>query len=209
MISVEQASSARELAHQRLVEAGIVLSSAEAANIEVADFGLGELETTGLQLITYINTERVCAKDLVLFPGQTCPEHRHPSVNGEPGKEETFRCRSGLVYLYVEGAPIDRAHARAQPPRHRARTYTVWREVILKPGEQFTIFPDTLHWFQGGPEGAVVSEFSTQSRDEFDIFTDPEICRSPATFKKNAAAVHPILPAHEEEFQTQPKNIPK
>ncbi len=179
MIGLEQAHSTRVSAHERLSEAGIVLTPNEAAKIEIADFGLGELETTGLQLITYINTERVCAKELVLFPGQTCPEHRHPAVNGQPGKEETFRCRSGLVYLYVEGEPVDRAKAAAQPPKHRTRTYTVWHEVILKPGEQFTIFPDTLHWFQAGPEGAIVSEFSTQSRDEFDIFTDPDIRRMP------------------------------
>lgn len=34
-----------------------------------------------------------------------------------------------------------------------------------------------LHWFQAGDEGAVVSEFSSTSRDEFDIFTDPRIKR--------------------------------
>jgi D-lyxose ketol-isomerase len=34
----------------------------------------------------------------------------------------------------------------------------------------------TRHWFHA-PNGAVVSEFSTQSRDEFDRFTDPEIVR--------------------------------
>ncbi len=39
--------------------------------------------------------------------------------------------------------------------------------------------PDTLHWFQGGPEGAVVSEFSTRSTDEADVFTDPAIRRAP------------------------------
>ena len=38
--------------------------------------------------------------------------------------------------------------------------------------------PDTLHWFQAGPEGAIVSEFSTQSRDDLDVFTDPEIARA-------------------------------
>lgn len=43
----------------------------------------------------YVNTEKCCAKELVLFPGQTCPEHRHPEINGEEGKEETFRCRIG------------------------------------------------------------------------------------------------------------------
>ena len=37
---------------------------------------------------------------------------------------------------------------------------------------------DTLHWFQAVDEGAIVSEFSTRSRDEFDIFTDPRIRRA-------------------------------
>ena len=54
------------------------------ANIEVADFRLGDRENTGLQLVTYVNTDRYCAKEMVLFPGQTCPEHRHPDRAG-PG----------------------------------------------------------------------------------------------------------------------------
>jgi D-lyxose ketol-isomerase len=37
--------------------------------------------------------------------------------------------------------------------------------------------PDTLHWFRAGDEGAVVSEFSTTSTDDQDIFTDPRINR--------------------------------
>ncbi|HSK68402.1 MAG TPA: D-lyxose/D-mannose family sugar isomerase, partial [Candidatus Limnocylindria bacterium] len=57
--------------------------------------------------------------------------------------------------------------------------YTVFHEIRLAPGEQYTLSPDTLHWFQGGPEGAVVSEFSTTSRDEADVFTDPRIKRLP------------------------------
>jgi D-lyxose ketol-isomerase len=52
--------------------------------------------------------------------------------------------------------------------------YTVWHEIVLDPGAQHTIPPGTLHWFQAGPDGAVVSEFSTESRDELDVFTDPE-----------------------------------
>lgn len=158
-----------------LNKAGIVLTPEEASNIEVADFGLGELGESGLQLVTYINTLRCCAKELVLFPGQTCPEHRHPAIDSEPGKEETFRCRWGRVYLYVEGEPV--TTPACKPPKGREATYTVWHEIVLNPGEQYTILPDTLHWFQSGDEGAVVSEFSTRSRDEYDVFTDPEICR--------------------------------
>lgn len=160
-----------------LGRAGIVLTEEESVSIEVADFGLNELETTGLQLITYINTERCCAKELVLFPGQTCPEHRHPPVGDDPGKEETFRCRWGEVFLYVEGSVTSDPVCR--PPLGRESTYSVWHEVRLGPGEQFTILPNTLHWFQAGGEGAVVSEFSTTSRDELDIFSDPEIRRLP------------------------------
>jgi D-lyxose ketol-isomerase len=169
-----EVEEARRRAAAALAEAGVVVTRAEREAIEVADLGLGDLERTGLQLLVYVNTERVCAKELVLFPGQTCPEHRHPPYDGSPGKEETFRCRRGLVYLYVEGEPAAEPKARPPRPEH----YTVWHEVVLKPGEQFTIPPDTLHWFQAGPEGAVVSEFSTQSRDELDVFTDPEIERS-------------------------------
>ncbi|WNQ09544.1 D-lyxose/D-mannose family sugar isomerase [Paenibacillus aurantius] len=173
----------RELQHYQeqtagsLNRAGIVLTPEEEAGIEIADFGLGEFEKQGLGLVTYINTDPYCAKELVLLPGQTCPEHRHPPVNGTPGKRETFRCRAGLVYLYVEGEAAPSVQAAV--PQGSEAYYTVYREIVLTPGRQFTIPPDTLHWFQAGPEGAVVSEFSSTSRDEADIFTDPRIVREP------------------------------
>lgn len=177
MISREQFITAQKRALEYLARARIVLTPEEAANIEVADLGLNELEHTGLELVVYVNTERVCAKELVLFPRQTCPQHRHPPVAGEPGKEETFRCRWGEVYLYVPGEATP--NPKARPPKGREHTYTVWHEIILQPGDQYTLMPDTWHWFQSGNEGAVVSEFSTRSRDETDIFTDPQIRRAP------------------------------
>ncbi len=92
MLTRQQLVRAQARARDYLDHAGIVLTEEEANNIEVADFGLDEPEITGLELVVYINTERVCAKELVLFPRQTCPEHRHPPIGNEPGKEETFRC---------------------------------------------------------------------------------------------------------------------
>jgi D-lyxose ketol-isomerase len=159
-----------------LEQIGVVLTEEEKAKVEVADMGLGELEKSGLQLITYVNTDRYCAKDLVLMPRQTCPEHKHPPMGpGNPGKMETFRCRFGKVFLYVEGRPA--AMPKAKPPTGSEPYYTVFHEVELNPGEQYTIAPNTLHWFQAGDAGAVVSEFSSTSRDESDIFTDPRIRR--------------------------------
>jgi D-lyxose ketol-isomerase len=177
MISREQFESAQAQAKDYLARAGIVIAPEEAANIEVADLGLNDLYRTGLELVVYVNTERVCAKELVLFPRQTCPEHRHPPVAGEPGKEETFRCRWGQVYLYVPGEAAKEPKGR--PPHGDEKYYTVWHEVVLNPGDQYTLPPNTLHWFQAGDQGAVVSEFSTRSRDESDLFTDPRILRAP------------------------------
>ena len=160
-------------AEKYLAKAGIVITEEERKNIEVAEYELGCIEKVGLELVVYVNTDRCCAKELVLLPGQTCPEHRHPEINGETGKEETFRCRFGKVYLYVEGEETyDR---QCTPPEGMEEYFTCKKEIVLNPGEQYTIMPNTLHWFRAGSEGAVVSEFSTKSRDEFDIYTDPRI----------------------------------
>ncbi|WP_314002985.1 D-lyxose/D-mannose family sugar isomerase [uncultured Paenibacillus sp.] len=177
MLSANERKQALELTEALFARVGIVLTPDEVQNIEIADFGLGELEKQGLELITYVNNERYCAKELVLFAGQTCPEHKHPPVGGDPGKMETFRCRSGKILLYVEG--VRTPGMQAKLPEGSEAYYTVFHEIELNPGEQYTIPPGTLHWFQAGGAGAVVSEFSSTSRDEYDLFTDPRIKRVP------------------------------
>jgi D-lyxose ketol-isomerase len=175
MLSMNEYKVARQKTLEYFEKAHISITDEEKEKIEVADFGLGNLETIGLEILTYVNTDRCCAKELVLFPGQTCPEHRHPDLGGQKGKEETFRCRWGEVYLYVEGEKTK--DIKANLPIDSEKSFTVMHEVILYPGEQYTLTPNTKHWFQAGPEGAVVSEFSTKSRDEADIFTDENIQR--------------------------------
>lgn len=177
MLKRSQVREAQTRTAELFRQAGIVLTPEEQSQIEVASFGLNDLETQGLELITYINIDRYCAKELVLFPRQTCPEHLHPPVGNDPGKTETFRCRWGKVYLYVEGEASPQIKARI--PAASEAYYTVMHEIELNPGQQYTIAPGTLHWFQAGEEGAIVSEFSSTSRDEFDIFTDPNVERMP------------------------------
>ena len=177
MITRSQVKKVQERTVAMMEEAHIVLTPAEKATIEVAEFGLDDLEHQGLELVVYINTDRYCAKEMTLFPGQTCPEHKHPQVEDRLGKMETFRCRWGKVWLYVEGEPA--SHLKATVPKRSEAYYTVLHEVELLPGYQYTIPPNTLHWFQSGPEGAVISEFSSTSTDENDVFTDPHIKRMP------------------------------
>jgi D-lyxose ketol-isomerase len=76
--------------------------------------------------------------------------------------------------------------------RDRAAAMLVEAGIVLTPHErenieiadfglgrldQYTIPPNTLHSFQAGEEGAIVSEFSTTSRDALDVFTDSRIVR--------------------------------
>jgi D-lyxose ketol-isomerase len=100
-LTTERYDQARGRALTFFDQAGIVLTANEKRNLEIADFGLNQLDQIGLEIVTYVNTDRCCAKELVLFPGQTCPEHRHPPADGCLGKEETFRCRYGEVYLFT------------------------------------------------------------------------------------------------------------
>ncbi|GIU32937.1 D-lyxose/D-mannose family sugar isomerase [Shewanella schlegeliana] len=165
--------------HDKITElltlSGIFLTKNEIERLELTDFGLNDFGNTGLIIHTYINTERCCAKELIMLPHQVCPEHTHPSTATRQGKEETFRCRFGKVSVFIEG------NITTQPavelPKDLAN-YTVFHEVVLNKGEQLTLSPNAKHWFKAHAEGAIVSEFSTMSNDDTDVFTNQEINRA-------------------------------
>ena len=118
MISQQQYQQAVEKTVEMLKSAGIAFTPEEKGRIEVADFGLGELEKTGLEIITYINTERVCAKELMMFPHQTCPEHLHPPVGRPVGQGRDFPVPLGnrVPLRAGRGNRLTR-----RPAAHRAR----------------------------------------------------------------------------------------
>lgn len=163
---------ARAQALRLLKNAGILLAPEETECIEVTDFGLGQLHSIGIESFTYVDTRLVCAKELILLPRQTCPEHVHPA----PGKEETFRCRWGEVYLYVSGESTP--EPKAILPSGKEHTFTVWHEIVLTPGKQHTVPQGTAHWFQAGNSGAVMSEFSSAAYDDLDLWTDQDLSLS-------------------------------
>ena len=175
MITRTEQQRAQARAIELLAKTGITLTRAELASIEVVDFGLGELETTGAEILTLVDTGRLLIKLLTLLPDQTLPEHRHPRLDSYEGKEETIRCEWGELNLYGPGEPAPAPVGH--PPAHRWRWYTIWHEHILRPGDQVTFEPNTPHWCQAGPEGAVVWSFSTKAVDMQDIFTDSDIAR--------------------------------
>jgi D-lyxose ketol-isomerase len=177
VISRAAFESARERAWELAVESGLPLCGQERGNIEVAELGLGELEQTGLQILTLASTEWVGVKLLILTAHQFFPQHRHPP--GEegryPGKTEVFRGQSGRLWLYVPGPPA--ARPRVMPPAHRREHCTVWHEVEIGPGQQYICPPATWHWFMAGKEGAVVWSISSKVTDTADQFSDPRVVR--------------------------------
>ncbi len=176
MLTRTTVRQAQRRAAERIRQAGIAIRPDEIGAIEVADLGLSELDVTGLQILTVIATAHYAAKLIALEPWQLCPQHKHPRLGDYPGKEETIRCQAGTLLLGMPGQPA--ASSAARLPAQRAPYYTVRHELLLRPGEQYSFAPDTWHWFQAGPEGAVVWSFSSQSFDVQDDFVDPDIRRA-------------------------------
>lgn len=112
MISKEELTRAQQRAIEYYDKSQIVLTSEEKRNIEVADFGLGELEMIGLAVVVYVNTQRYCAKEIVMFSRQTCPEHKHPTVNGIPGNSTLLNrihftgSRVGIRVRFYQSSPL-------------------------------------------------------------------------------------------------------
>ncbi len=175
MISREEMAHARQQAFELIRASRFPVLEWEREKIEVADFGLGRLSVEGAQILTLVATDRIAAKLIILFPHQTLPEHRHPPVGTDPGKEETIRAFWGQLTIYVEGPDTVR---RGRIPPKQENVYSSRHEVPLAPGQQYYFEPGGKHWFQAGEEGAVLLSFSSVARDGLDEFSDPGITRA-------------------------------
>jgi len=175
MITRAEQKAAQERAAQMIVQSGIRITEEEKNRIEVVDFGLSHLEIEGVQVLTLVQTERISVKVLAMLPNQTEPEHWHPPVGDDPGKEETIRVVSGTVYFYVQG---ENTFNQGFLVKGKEKYYTLMHEIILNPGDQITFHPGEKHWFQARDEGAVMYSFSSVARDALDQFTDPDIVRT-------------------------------
>lgn len=154
--------------------AGIYLTETDKMNITAADFGLNQIKTEGVQILTLFDTDRMAAKILVLFPYQTEPEHWHPPVGNDPGKEEVIRGIWGDLTFYIPGEDNMKEGFIVEG---KEKCYTMRHEIAIGPGDQLVLPPGTKHWFQAGKRGAVMYSFSTKVTDLLDQFTDPNIVR--------------------------------
>ena len=175
MLTRAEYCAAQSRAAAMIKASGIHITREEAEKIEIADFGLSRLEIEGAQMLTLVAAGRIAVKVVALFPGQTLPEHWHPPVGNDPGKEETVRVVSGTLRFYILG---DDNMCEGAIPAGKENVYTARHELIFKPGDQITMEPGTKHWFQADQDGVVMYSFSSVARDVLDGFTDPEIKRT-------------------------------
>lgn len=181
MITEEELLQARKEAADLIRQAGIYISPAEEEKITAADFGLSRLRKEGVQILTLFETDRIAAKILVLFPYQTEPEHWHPAVGEDPGKEEIIRALWGDLYFYIPG---EDNMEKGFLVEGKTSCYTMRHEVVMDKGDQLILPPGTKHWFQAGERGAVMYSFSTTVRDVMDQFSDPDIVRTTKIISK-------------------------
>ena len=175
MITRKEQQHAIDYAWEMCLSAGLPLLPEEKANIEVVDLGLSQLKRIGLMILTLQATHEMAAKLIAQYPWQASAQHRHPSVGDYVGKEETFRGMLGEPCLYLPGEPTP--DPRARLPESRRPHYTVWHEIMLKPGVQVYSPPHQWHWFQAGPEGAVILSLSSRPSNYQDHYVDPDVDR--------------------------------
>ncbi len=144
MIRKTELAAVSAEALQMIEAAGLTLTSEDRAKITAADFGLSRLREEGIEILTMFETDRIAGKILVLLPNQTEPEHWHPPVGEDPGKEEIIRAISGDLYFYILG---EDNMQRGFILEGKSDCYTMRHEVDLKPGDQLVLPSGTKHWF--------------------------------------------------------------
>lgn len=172
MITREELQKGRTEAARLMRKAGVVFREEEMEKIEVADFGLSRQSEEGAQIFSMFDTERLAARIITLFPGQTEPEHWHEP--NDTGKEETLRVIMGTLLLFVEG---EDTMTRGKIPPVSREYYTSRHELVLEPGDTITLVPGHRHWFQAEEEPVVFYCISTTASDARDPFTDPHVRR--------------------------------
>ncbi|WP_289041178.1 D-lyxose/D-mannose family sugar isomerase [uncultured Zobellia sp.] len=159
---------------QMIEAAGLLLTRADKQKMTAADFGLSHIKKEGVQILTMFQTDRIAGKILVLLPFQTEPEHWHPTVGDDAGKEEVIRAISGDLYFYIPG---ENNMEKGFIVDGKEDCYTMRNEIVMEPGDQLELPAGTKHWFQAGEKGAVMYSFSTTVTDLNDQFSDPNIVR--------------------------------
>lgn len=145
-------------------------------NLWVTDFGLGKFTTVGMGILVWATEprEEFTGMEVLLLPTQMMPEHWYVQTEEAKPKVKTIHCRYGSLYMYGEGTPTP--EVRAHVPKYLKLHTTVWNEKVLYAGETSPLpKPGEKRWKQGGPMGAILTEYSTFHDLDSLRFTNPNV----------------------------------
>ena len=170
-MEVARLKTFRAEALEMIGQSGFILSDKDLEALAVDDFGLGHFEMEGFVWVDLLRSPRVRTVLITLFPGQSLPQHIHPPYDDEPGKEETMRVLWGQARIYVPG---EVNNPDISIPKGKEKYYSVFHQIVLNAGDQYSIPPNTQHWFQGGPDGAVTMTIQNRVDETRNVFLDPQ-----------------------------------
>ena len=154
---------------------GYIASKNLRDNMWVADFALGRFLEVGMGGMFWINNkdDGFTALEMMLFPGQMVPEHWHVQTPDAKAKMEVWHVRWGEIYTYGPGEATP--NMKANIPQGGGPHVTVKHERIVHIGEVHGISkPLEVHWMAAGPEGAILTEYSTYHDNNGVKFTNPK-----------------------------------
>ncbi len=139
------------------------------------DFNLGIFTEIGMAGIFWVNHLEMnhVGHEIYLLPGQMIPEHAHLATDKAGPKVESWHVRHGWIYVAGIGKESPDANTII-PPSHRdiAKARDIKK---LMPGETASLTAATdKHFMIAGPEGAIVSEYSTFHDGNGLRFTHPK-----------------------------------
>jgi len=172
MLSKEVQIKIRKKALELFKKANIALTNEEIKReLKIVEFGDKDFFKIGLVFLTFINNSFHGGRFILFFPGQYCPLHIHPEIEGSKGKVETFRVLFGQVIANYFPDDVNLTSISVSALELESASIPKI-SIILNPGEQYTVKPTVKHWYKAGPDGAIAMEISNPLKDEHDIWPD-------------------------------------
>jgi len=157
-----------------------IYDSLKSTMFKISDFGLKDFSHVGMGSTTWVNknypTGGYQGREIFLLPGQMMAEYKNIKTENSLQTQSSWLVRHGTIYSFsVESTlgffPEEIKITESQRPFTKANNCKV-----VHQGECDTLKDKGgWHFIMGGPEGAIVTEFSTFLNPKNLRFSNPNV----------------------------------
>jgi len=146
----------------------------------VTDFGLNDFAHVGKGCTLWVNknypTGGYFAREIFLLPGQMIAEQKNVASEMGAPKHATLLVRYGSIYSFSVENTLGFFPDGVQVPKSQEKFTKSNNCKLVHAGELFTIKKeDDWHFIMAGPDGAIVTEFSTFFDPQGRQYSNPNI----------------------------------